>query len=155
MKWYTLYLKLCRKTLVLHNKLSYIWRETLYPHIWTRNTWMHHFITMGGLGLAKALANLYWSVCNKPGEWATTYSYARCINYISTSIIFGLDFKTVQGGIFFCLLFYCIPEQTIRRVKYADVCEWFSQINIGKIYFAIFINLLSLSIFKPLYMFTF
>jgi hypothetical protein len=100
MKWYTLYLKLCRKTLVLHNKLSYIWRETLYPHIWTRHTWLHHFITMGGLGLAKALANLYWSVCNKPWEWATTYSCARCINYISASIIFGLDFKTVQGGIF-------------------------------------------------------
>ena len=91
------------------------------------------------------------SVCNKPGEWVTTYRWVRCIDYISSSIIFGLDFKTVQGGIFFCLLFDCIPEQTIRRVKYADVCEWFSQINIMKIYFALFINLLSLSIFKPLY----
>jgi hypothetical protein len=107
MKWYTLYLKLCRKTRVLHNKLSYMWRETLYPHIWTRLTWLHHFITMGGLGLAKALANLYWSVCNKPGEWTTTYSCARCINYISASIIFGLDFKTVQGGIF--SVFYLFP----------------------------------------------
>ena len=110
MKWYTLYLKSCRKTRVLHSKLSYVWRETLYPHIWTRLTWLHHFITMGGLGLA----NLYWSVCNKPGEWATTYSCARCIDYISASIICGLDFKTVQGGIF--SVFYLIAYRNRRII---------------------------------------
>jgi hypothetical protein len=32
-KWYTLYLKWCRKTRVLHNKLSYMWRLALYPHV--------------------------------------------------------------------------------------------------------------------------
>ena len=49
-KWYTLYLKLCRKTRVLHNKLSYMWRLALYPHI--EITYMT-IISRGGLGHVK------------------------------------------------------------------------------------------------------
>ena len=103
---FCLYIKLLCRLLMFRNITSfscsscYIWELEFYSHVLKTLTWLHHFITMGGLVLSNALANLYWSVCNKPGEWATMYRCVRYIDYISASIIFGLDFKTVQGGIF-------------------------------------------------------
>jgi hypothetical protein len=61
-------------------------------------------------------------------------------NYVVHIECYPYRHAVYRVGFFFCLLFYCISEQTIRMVKYAYVCEWFSQINTVKIYFALFIN---------------